>query len=167
MLMFAVSDSEYEAVQFLFLHLSLSPRPSVWFLLVFPYFCHCKCESLLALFFRNAFCTLGFRWSSVKRLVWSRWIKLCTCFESLICVSLPEVTYLPSFAFLCCHCLHYLHHLGGYDVRWQFFADSCSRKLALLDFLVASHSFAFCLSLSLSVYLYKYIYYFFILKSLL
>lgn len=36
----------------------------------------------------------------MKRLDLSRWIKLCTCFESLICVSLPKVTYPYYFAAL-------------------------------------------------------------------
>lgn len=57
-------------------------------------------KALLALRFRNAFCTLEFCWSSMKRLDLSRWIKLCTCFESLICVSLPKVTYPYYFAAL-------------------------------------------------------------------
>lgn len=69
-LLFAVSDSEYEAVQFL-VPSSLSqltptcgsrPNLSVPLLTV-------NVKSLLALFSRDAFCTLGLRRSSVKRLV--------------------------------------------------------------------------------------------------
>lgn len=41
-------------------------------------------KALLSLLLRNAFCTLGFCWSSMKRSVLSRWIKLCTCFESFV-----------------------------------------------------------------------------------
>lgn len=66
----------------------------MWFV-SFCISCQCKCEKLclhyvLEMHFAHSV-LLKFCWSSVKRLDLSRWIKLCTCFESLICVSLPKV----------------------------------------------------------------------------